>query len=133
LGNNLSGTPPHVGEYTVAGISGTRNAAILVNYPMYFEPYYLDSVWDWFHWIDDPYRHPRLHKNWRLKIPMCCEDANRLKIMGDASGARLLDTVVLDTQYYNSGVITDVEIGYDTTNAASNSGTGQYLEIKGFV
>ncbi len=136
IGHSLSFSPPHVGEYTVQNIAGTeisRNAAILVNYPMYFEPYYMDSMWDWFHWIDDPYHRPRLHKNWRLKIPMCCEDIEKLKITGDGSEAMLLGVVTLDTLFYNDGVITDIEIGYDNTNNGNNNGTGQYLSLKGFV
>ncbi len=135
IGLTVTSVPPHIGEYSIRefGADVSRNAAILVNFPMYFEPYYLDTMWDWFHWIDDPYRHPRLHKNWNLKIPFCCEDANRLKMMGDASGIKLLGVVRLDTAFYNSGVITDIEVGYDTTNSQSNSGTGQYLLLKGIV
>lgn len=137
LGSSISAVGAIAGKYTVRSYIGTPifgpSAAILVNYPMYFEPYYKDSLWDWFHWIDDPYKNPRLHKNWSLKIPMCCEDMNKLRLFGDGTDVRLLDTVTLDTDYYNSGVITDVEVGYDVGASGVNYGTGQYLQLKGFV
>lgn len=128
--------PPPAGKYQVKDIFGSvvmNQAAILVNYPMYFSPYYKDSMWDWFHWVDDPYRYPRLHKNWRLKIPLCCEDLQILKVLDDASEVKLLSSVLLDTDFYNIGLITSISVSYDTGAESSDDGTGQTIELKGIV
>lgn len=56
--------PP--GRYVVQDYFGNDIAnkpALLVNYPMYFEPNYYDTLWDWFHYLDDPGRNPKLHLN----------------------------------------------------------------------
>ncbi len=135
IGHSLVFTPPVPGKYTVRNILGTEitsNPAILVNYPMYFNPYYKDTLWDWFHWIDDPRKNPRLHKNFRLKIPLCKDDQVKLGLFGDGYAAQLLAAITLDNPYYNLGVITEINIGYDTTQS-DVPGTGQYIEIKGFV
>lgn len=132
IGHGLSFIPPVPGKYTVNGFFGVISSqpAILVNFPMFFNPYYQDTMWDWFHWIDDPYRFPLLRKQWRLKIPLCGEDLNKLGLIGDGFEVNLLETVLLDNQYYNNGVITDITVGYDTGN---EKGTGQFIELKGYV
>jgi hypothetical protein len=137
IGHGLDFGSPRAGVYEVMTLFGTdicSNPALLVNWPMYFNPYYKDTLWDWFHWIDDPYKYPLLHKNWSLKIPLCGEDLNKLALLGDGGGVKLLQSVILDAQFYNLGVITDINVSYDTTNEGSEvPGTGQYIELKGIV
>lgn len=128
------GTP--VGEYAVTSIIGTTivsTPAILVNFPMYFEPHYKETLWDRYHYIDDPYRNPKLNKNWKLKIPLCCEDVDKLALTGSVNAQKLVSTVLLDVEYYNLGVITSIKVVYATGDGEDNTGTGQYIEISGFV
>lgn len=130
-------TPPN-GKYQVQDYFGTveqTQAAILVNYPMYFTPYFKGTMWDRFHWIDDPYKYPLLHKNWSLKIPLCCEDIKKLGVLGDGSNAALQQSILLDATYYNTGVITEIEACYETGDdgKGSSPGTGQYMKISGYV
>lgn len=137
IGHSLSVAPPIPGEYTIQTYFGSvisTQAAILVNYPMYFNPYYKDSLWDWFHWIDDPYAFPLLHKNWHLKIPLCGPDLDKLGAIGDGYQIQLLQPILLDTSPYSIGIITEIEVCYDNTDGGSGSpGTGQYIQLKGIV
>lgn len=129
------------GFYTVndwspfAGKQITQQPAMLVNYPMYFEPGYYDTLWDWFHWIDDPRLKPVLNQNWTAKIDLCCDDlqanANgkrRLGVFDDASAIALGERVKLPFQFYPDGVITEIEVSYDPTD-----NLGQYIQLKGTV
>lgn len=136
IGHDLSFSPPVPGFYTVQDYFGnviSQNPAFLVNYPMYFQPFYKDSMWDWFHWIDDPYANPKLHKDFNLKIPLCGPDLERLGLMGDGSRCQLLSTILLDTLPYSNAVITEITVSYDTGSADGTPGTGQFIEIKGIV
>lgn len=130
----IFGTIPD-GVYEVRNIVGGAlgsAAAILVNYPMYFEPHYIGTLWDRFHWIDDPFRNPRLNKAWRLRIPLCCEDVKKLGL-DTTNGQQLLRSVLLDTEYYNKGIITEITADYNSGNDASTDNVGQTIEIKGIV
>lgn len=121
------------GVYEVTDIFGSvliSAPAILVNYPAYFNPYFLDTLWDDYHWLDDPYRRPKLNKTWSLKIPMCKADLLKLGVLGDGRGAKLLNTVTLDCPFYSNGVIKEIDVSYET---GGDKGTGQYIEIKGEV
>lgn len=128
----------HYAEYyadATAGGAGYGVPAMLVNYPMYFEPGYYDTLWDWFHWIDDPKLKPALNQNWTAKIDLCCEDlqaeANgkrKLGVFNDAAGIALGEKVKLPFQYYPDGVITEIEVSYDPTD-----NLGQYIQLKGTV
>lgn len=136
IGHSLSFAPPVPGVYTIQDYFGNNissNVAQLVNWPMYFQPYYKDSLWDWFHWIDDPLRNPKLNKDWYLKIPYCKEDAVKLGLLGDGSGVKLMAAVTLDCPFYPNGVITEMTISFDTGSADGTPGTGQYIELKGMV
>lgn len=108
---------------------------MLVNYPMYFEPGYIDTLWDWFHWIDDPLKCPVLNQNWTAMIDLCCEDLQedvngkrRLGVLNDASGIALSEKVKLPVPYYGEGTITEIEVSYDPGDEY-----GQYIKIKGTV
>lgn len=132
----IMGTTPPTGVYAVVDPVGTTiipAAAILVNYAMYFEPHYKGTLWDWFHWIDDPYRYPKLNKDWEVKIPLCCDDLNRLNLLGTQNGQNLLQPVLLDTPFYNQGIITGIEASYEIGDDDDNQSTGQYIKIKGEV
>jgi len=121
------------GVYEVKNIFGgveLSAAAILVNYPMYFEPHYKETLWDKFHFVDDPRRYPRLNKQWNLKIPLCCEDIERLKLVGTINEQMLLSSVLLDVPFYNVGIITKIVVSYENDE---QDGVGQYIELSGIV
>jgi hypothetical protein len=63
---------------------------------------------------------------------MCCEDIDRLNLTSvtGSNGQRLLYPVILDTAYYNIGVITSIILHYGAGDA---NGEGQYIEISGIV
>ncbi len=103
--------------------------AMLVNYPMYFEPGYYDTLWDWFHWIDDPRLRPILNQNWTAKIELCCDDLkDKLKVFGRADEIMLGEKVKLPNKYYGEGTITEIEVSYDPTDDK-----GKYIQLKGTV
>ena len=121
------------GVYQVVNIfSGIELSApaILVNYPMYFEPHFLNTLWDRFHWIDDPVKYPRLNKRWSVKIPLCCEDLEKLQLVNGVNNQLLLSTVILDTAYYNVGIITEIRVSYEV---GDDKETGQFIELIGIV
>jgi len=136
IGRISPATPPD-GVYQVINIFGSAvmsAAAILVNYPMYFEPHYRNTLWDWFHWIDDPTRARLLNKEWNLKIPLCCDDITRLNLTGTINGMKVLTPVLLDTPYYNNGLITSIKVHYGIEeDNEDGSSLGQYIELKGLV
>lgn len=130
-GQGLTIPPFYPGYYTVTDFFGAREVkrpAMLVNYPMYFEPGYYDTLWDWFHWIDDPRLKPVLNQNWTAKIDLCCDDLKGLEVFNDASTIMLGEKVKLPMQYYPDGIITEIEVSYDPTDAH-----GQYIQLKGTV
>lgn len=129
------GTPATLppGKYQLhdkVGSEITSADAFLVNYPMYFEQHYLGTLWDIFHWIDDPIRNPKLHLNWNFKIALCCPDLTLLQIWGDSSSTQLLQHVLLDNGPINDGQITEINVCYDS---GDNLGPGKYIEIVGIV
>ncbi len=128
-GGGLTLPPFYPGYYTVTGIFGAfeiKRPALLVNYPMYFEPGYEDTMWDWFHWIDDPAKNPRIHMDFTAKIELCCEDLQKLKVFNDASNIALNEKVKLSLPYYSDGRITEIEVSYDNSNDE-----GPYIQLKG--
>lgn len=123
--------PIPTGVYAVTNIFGATlipAAAILVNYPMYCEPHYKETLWDRFWYIKDPYRQPRLNKRWSVKIQLCCEDIERLRLTGSVNEQMLLKPVILDTPFYNIGIITRIRVSYKTDNEE-----GMYIELSGIV
>lgn len=130
LGNKISFLSPSDGVYTILGLVSrfTEKEARLVNYPMYFEPWYNDTLWDWYHWIDDPLANPQLHKNWSLKMELCCDELKKLRLVNDSTDAAVGDTVKLPSQYYQDGIIKEIEISYDPSDK-----DGMYIQLKGTV
>ncbi len=118
------------GYYTVKGLWGTKVAeapAKLVNYPMYFEPYYVNTLWDWFHWIDDPSFNPTLHQKFTAKLDLCKPTLNRIQPFGNGSSIILGQKVKLPTKFEDA-YITEITVDYNTDEQI-----GQNIEIKGKV
>lgn len=133
LGSRLSFGATIPGVYKVQDYLGStiiEGSAFLVNYPMYFEPHFKLSLWDRFHWIDDPRRYPKLGMNWNVKIEMCCEDVQKLQALNDGSYIKLLQHIILDTPFYQDGVISEVSLDWDD---GGEFGIGKYIEIKGTI
>lgn len=129
-GSNLTLPPNQPGYYLVTDFFGVREIkqpAMLVNYFMYFNAGYADTLWDWFHWIDDPVHNPNLHQLWTAKIELCCDSLNALGVFGGQSIA-LNRKVKLPLQWFPDGRITEVEVNYTTTDTI-----GQHIILKGIV
>lgn len=108
------------------GITYSSEPALLVNYPMYFEPYYYDTMWDWFHWIDDPRRNPTLNQSWSLKMDLCCEDLNKLGVLNDASNIELGRRVKGTNSFYPDMKIEDILVSYDNDDTY-----GKFIQLSG--
>lgn len=116
LGKTFPNNPD--GIYLVTNMLGMTYAsapAFLVNYPMYFEPYYYDTMWDWFHWIDDPRHNPKLNIKWDVTIELCCEDLKTLKCLNDASDIALGEKVKGTNPYQPDMRIESIEVNYKTS------------------
>lgn len=130
-GSGLTLPPNQPGYYLVTDFFGAREIkkpAMLVNYPMYFEPGYENTLWDWFHWVDDPLRKPVMNMNWQAKMELCCDDIKKLELFGDLTNIQLDQKVLLPVQYYNEGRIKEIEVSYDTSD-----NLGPYIQLKGTV
>lgn len=131
IGSALTlGNSPY-GYYKVQdffGIQITKQPAILVNYPMYFEPGYEDTLWDLFHWIDDPLRKPKQNMSWVAKLELCCATLKGLDVFEKTTGIVLEQKVKLPTKWYPDGKIKEITVSYDPGDPL-----GQYIEIKGDV
>lgn len=130
-GRNMTAGSRPPGYYSVLTYQGkdvSVQPALLVNYPMYFEPGYYDTMWDWFHWIDDPRRHPKINQNWTVKIELCCDDLKILGVLEKDRDTMLGEKVRLPIKYYDEGKLTEIEVSYDTGEE-----TGQYIQLKGTV
>lgn len=114
IGSALTlGNSPY-GYYKVQdyfGIEITKQPAILMNWPMYFDCGYKDTLWDWFHWIDDPKQNPRQNLSWTATLELCCDTLNDLDVFKDP---RTGDRVLLPLKYYPDGVLKEIEIDYNT-------------------
>ncbi len=139
IGGNLSLSKAKAnpdGKYRVqyAGNIIADQPARTVNYPMSFDTGFYDTLWDWFHWIDDPRLNPVLNQKWSVKLELCCDDLKvydsngnrRLGVFNDAGQIALGEKVKLPTKYYPDGRITEITVSYDPTDTY-----GQYIELKG--
>ena len=127
LGKAIQNNPN--GVYLITSLINTTYAsspALLVNYPMYFEPYYYDTLWDLFHWIDDPKRFPKMNQSFNLKIPYCCEDANKLGILNDASNIELARKIKGTNPYYPDMRIENIRVIFDNEDTY-----GKSIELRG--
>lgn len=113
-----------VGLYQARDLLGLKfyeMPAYLVNYPMYMGIGYEDSMWDWFHWIDDPNKRSVLMRTANMKIELCCDLLNRLKVFNDGMDIVLGERVLLP---HGEGVITSIRVDY-----SPDSERGQHIEI----
>lgn len=130
-GSALSFGSSPLGKYTVQeyfGIDFYARPAELCNYPMFFSSKFTENIYDFFHWIDDTRINPSTSREWSLKIELCCEDIQRLKVLNDASDIPLLGKVLLPGTFYNEGKITEITVDYDSSNEV-----GKHIAIKGVV
>lgn len=112
------------GYYTVSGFFGAfkiQTPAMLVNYPMYFEPGFAGTMWDWFHWIDDPQHNPRLNQTVVAKIELCCDDLQKLGVFGSAQNIVLGKKIKVNSPFYQDAKITEIEVNYNTDDESGMS------------
>lgn len=129
-GSGLTLPPNQPGYYLVTDFFGAREIkkpVMLPNFFMYFEPGYYDTMWDWFHWIDDPRYNPRMHQRWTAKMELCCDILEDLGVFTGKDIA-LSKKVKLPLQYYPDGRITEIEVNYSTEPPL-----GQHVILKGTV
>lgn len=125
-----SGSTPN-GVYAVKDYFGSivwNNAARLVNYPMYFNPGYQDTIYDWFWWIDDPRLNPRMGLKWTVWIDLCCEDLNRCGVLNDASGVIIGQKVKIPIAFFPDGKVEEVTVSYK-----SSEEIGKFIELTGTI
>lgn len=113
-------------EDTLGILSIIDKSAILMNFPMFFEPFYKGTLWDRFHWIDDPNRNPVMNYTFRVKIRLCCEDVQKLGLLNMASGIVLNERVKLPFGFNQEGVIKEITISYDPSDEL-----GRWIELRG--
>lgn len=124
LGNK---TPPGNGVYTVARGPWGGNRTYpgwLCNYPMYFAEGFEGSMWDWFHWIDDPRFTPTLHKTVTAYLDMCCDTLKTLKVFNNGKDV-VLGQKVRTPGVLGEGFINNIKLNYDTALE-----DGAHIELK---
>ncbi len=128
IGSNLTPVTSPYGAYRVADITTTlvniTRPAMLVNFPMYFAQDFYGTLWDYFHYIDDPNRNVILDGDFTLKIELCCDDAKRLKVYDASDEIKLGAKIKLGNG--KDGEIREIEVSYDTADRL-----GQYIQLKG--
>lgn len=128
-GAGLTLPPSQPGYYLVTDFSGAREwkvPALLPNYSMYFAPQFKGGLWDRFHWIDDPNKRAPALRTFKVKLELCCDLLQRLKLFGDGSSVVLGDKVYLPDN--KEGVINQITVSYAPDNVL-----GMYVEIQGNV
>lgn len=129
IGKNLTFSASPAGIYRVTdyfGIVAAERSALLPNYPMYFEPNFKGTLWDRFHWIDDPNANPKMNFTWSAKLELCCEDLKKIECLNDATRIVLNERVKLPFGYYQYGTINEITVSYKPDEE-----TGRYIELKG--
>jgi hypothetical protein len=129
-GQGLTLPPFYPGYYTVTDFFGAREIkqpVLLPNFFMFFEPGYYDTMWDWFHWIDDPRYNPRMQYRWEAKMGLCCDDVKNLGVFAGGDIA-LSKKVKLPLQYFTDGRISEIEVNYSTEPPL-----GAHIILKGTV
>lgn len=128
-GSGLTLPPNQPGYYLVTDFFGAREykqPALLVNYPMYFEPRYRGNMFDRFHWIDDPNRRGLPLRAFNVKLQLCCDVLKRLQVFGDASSIVLGEKLAMPNG--RDGEISEISASYDPTDRY-----GQWVELKGNI
>lgn len=130
-GQDLTFVASTTGVYEVKDYYGyqfSKQTALLVNWPMYFNPGYQDTLWDWWWWIQDPRLNPKMGLTWYVRIELCCEDLVRCGVFNDASESILGQRVKVNIPYYPDGKVSELSVNY-----GSSTEVGKYIEIKGTV
>lgn len=128
IGSALTPGNSPIGYYTLQnyfGIKSTERQAFLVNYPMYFAEGFRDSMWDWFHWIDDPNKRPVMNQTHTMKIRLCCDDLKHLGLFGALNNVKLAQKVKIPSQFYPDAKITEITVDYNDEDTF-----GKNIEIK---
>lgn len=132
IGGTLTIPQSPYGAYKISDFLGLyineTYPAKLVNYPMFFETKFYDTMWDWFWWIENPLKNGFLNQDFSLKIEKCCDDLKILGVFNDANDSGLMKRVKVDGNYNNDGRITEITVSYDPEDE-----DGQFIEIKGQV
>ena len=74
----------------------------------------------------DPRHNPHLNATFEVKIELCCEDLERLKVLDNGEEVRLGHKIKVPTPYYPDGVLMSIELNYDSSDAL-----GKYITLKG--
>lgn len=128
-GSGLTLPPSQPGYYLVTDFFGAREykrPALLPNYNMYFEPRYKGTLWDRFHWIDDPTKTAPALRSFAVKLELCCELLQKLGVFGDGAQIVLGEKVYLPSG--RDGIISEITVSYDPANEL-----GKYVEVKGNI
>lgn len=127
----VAGSQFSIGYYHVQNIFNTYSItkpALIINFPMIMGVGFKDTMWDWWHWIDDPAKNPLPNRSFAAKIYLCCPDLQLLGVFGDINNIKLLQKVKLPLGFYSDGIIKEITVSYDPTTE-----DGQFIEIKGDV
>lgn len=127
-GQGFGASVTNNGYYVVSGFFGLytyERPAMLVNYPMYFAPGFQNTMWDWFHWIDDPQKNPKLNMSVTAKVELCCDTLKTLGVFGSAQNIALGEKIKVNSPYFQDAEIVEIDVDYDT-----ESETGQSITIK---
>lgn len=125
IGSKLTLPASPKGIYLVTdyfGIKIAEQPAYLINFPMYFEGGYLGTLWDRFHWIDDPNRNPKHNLTWHCKLELCCDQLKILEVFQKGATGR---TVKLPLAFYPNGVLKEITVDYETAEL------GQSISLRG--
>lgn len=112
------------GDYIVEDFLGTDHIVepcLLKNFPMYFNPGFKDTLWDWFWFIEDPRFTPRLGMRWTVDVESCAEDRKHLGVYSDTNiNLKLGYAIKLPNNFYLDGVIDEITIKYSTDEQNPN-------------
>ncbi|WP_133177640.1 hypothetical protein [Chitinophaga parva] len=97
------------------------------NYPMVYDEMFLGNLWDRFHQIDDPRVNPPMNKNFTAVLACCCDDLQRIGVMGDTSQVKINAKVkIRDKGWFPYGRVESIEVSYDPT-----ARDGRTITLKG--
>ena len=113
-----------VQDYWLTEIS--KQPAMLVNYPMYFNPYFEGTLWDLFHWVDDPKKNPTALKTVEFKLSLCKEVLDVLKVWQSASDIVLGLKCKVNNSFLCEAKIKEISVVYKTDGEY-----GQHVVNKG--
>lgn len=119
------------GVFQIKSITGMVYASTpceLSNWPMYFNPGFEGTLWDWFWFIEDPRFRQNMGLGWEVKIENCCEDRLHLGVYTNSSNLRLGELIKLPLPFLYDGIIREITVDY-----SSKENIGRLITIKGTV